>query len=169
MMVLGYSLLSLSVSVVVHILLQRYQIPKRQLQTVFFIFGVVFLSSLSMLLFLNLTQRIYLEPIDIMYFVVIFLLSTLSYAITYTAIEGDSPSFTILLYAEQLKGKGFQLEQCQMLIGTQLFIEKRMQGLIRDGWVKKRGELLFLTAKGIRMLKFFSWARSLLGLAEKGG
>ena len=173
MLVLIYSLLLFSTAFIFHVVLWKIRLPKRQtkvLLQVFFgtlIIGILFLSSISSFTSAvdDFTPQKTLEYIHVC---LLFVSLTLSYMITYSAFEADSPTLVMVMTIEKAGQGGLDKKEFIQRLNDDILIKPRIRDLITDKMAYLDGEKYKLTTKGVLFAQIFIWYRKLLN-APKGG
>ena len=161
------------VAFVLHLIVWRVYLPKRQTKTLLLLFFGVF--SCGIYLIYQYPSKFSLfslsSPLDwVEYFQIgLYLVSlTLGYMITYSAIEADSPSLIILLLIHETGETGLTAGQLKHKIDDQVLIEPRVKDLLKDKMVVENRGKYHLKLKGILLARLFIFYRNLMG-AGKGG
>ena len=146
-----------------HLILWRIRVPARQTKALLMIFTIVFLASI----FTPWMRRLeFPEELNIaLYYVSL----CMAYIITYTAIEGDSPTLSLIRHLNNHQDLRISRNDVLDFMRERPFIQARLATLLRDGLVKERGS--FYVQNGRRPI-FFSLIlafRRLYGRIEKGG
>ena len=173
MLVLLYSLLLFSIAFIFHIVLWKVRLPKRQtkvLLQIFFgtlIIGILFLSSISSFTSAvdDFTPQKTSEYIHVC---LLFVSLTLSYMITYSALEADSPTLVIVMTIEKEGQEGLDKKEFDRILNDDLLIKPRIKDIITDKMAYLDGEKYKLTPKGVLFARIFILYRRLLN-APKGG
>ena len=173
MLVLIYSLLLFSTAFIFHVVLWKIRLPKRQtkvLLQVFFgtlIIGILFLSSISSFTSAvdDFTPQKTLEYIHVC---LLFVSLTLSYMITYSAFEADSPTLVMVMTIEKAGQGGLDKKEFIQRLNDDILIKPRIRDLITDKMAYLDGEKYRLTSKGVLFARIFILYRRLLK-APKGG
>jgi hypothetical protein len=94
--------------------------------------------------------------------------ATMAYAITYTAIEADSPSLVLALAIGRAGAGGLSREEILRDMTDATLVDPRIRDLVRDGLVRIDGDRYRITPKGRCMARLFARHRRLLGLGTGG-
>jgi len=162
------------VSFALHLLVWKIHVPKRQTKALLFImFGTLiigfvilgFLPSDTAFAAIRIPQN---WP-DFLHMILYVTSLILAYMITYSAIEADSPSLTLVLKISQAGEKGLGPDEIAQAFNDELLIKPRLNDLITDKMVYMSGNGYRLTGKGIFLAKLFAFHRRILLLQKKGG
>jgi hypothetical protein len=162
-LILGVALLT--VAFVSHWLLWRIFLPRRQTKAILLIFTAVYAGFSAF----ALASPGLIELFPYLYLTIFYFAMTLSYMISYTAIEAESPSCLIVRAVKQAGEAGIEKERFQVLITNETFLLNRVQGLLHSGFIEERGGRYVVTAKGLQFLRSFDIPRRILGITRAGG
>lgn len=174
MAVLVGGLLILMLAFLLHVVVWHAALPTRHTRALLLIAVCAFTSSLALRLFtphshvwtsLSFPGTV-AEWLETGLFVAAV---TLAYVVTYSAVEEDSPSMRIVKWVAQESAIGVEPATLEAVFATDDVLLARIDNLIRDGLLRRDGELLALTTKGERLTKLFAFYRALLRLQTKGG
>ena len=162
MIVLIYGLLSFIAAFLIHLIVWKISVLKKN-QTVVLLeifFAVSVLSVTAISAFGNLCE----------YFAYLFLYYSLAlcYIVSYSAIEVDSPSLAMVLEIAKEGALGLDKERFYSRMSDDLLVIPRIEDLANDGMISKEGDKYKLTAKGAFLADLFILWRALLN-AGKGG
>ncbi len=96
------------------------------------------------------------------YLFFMYFLLVLFYVSIYTAFEFDSPSLSILRFISNYSDLGINEEDLNKFIEEHPFIDSRLKSLIRDGFIKKEEENIYITQRGKRALFYLDSYRYIL-------
>lgn len=156
-----------------HLSLWKLWLPRRQIKTILIIlFGGL---SLSLTALARLPAGFQLlgvfPPQGIPEFLHLALFVTaliLSYMITYTAIEADSPSLVITQKIQAAGRNGLPQDELAVFLSDERLIVPRVKDLVTDKMACVQAGRYRLTPKGRLMAEGFILYRSLLGLGKGG-
>ena len=173
MLVLLYSLLLFSFAFFLHVILWKIYLPKRQAKVLLQIFfgilivGILFLINISS--FVSEAENLVPQKIpEYLHICLIFISLTLSYMITYSALEADSPTLVMVMTIEKAGQEGLDKKEFDRILNDDLLIKPRIKDLITDKMAYLDGEKYRLTSKGVLFARIFIFYRKLLN-APKGG
>src|SRR3989338_10174988 len=116
MLVLLYSLLLFSFAFFLHVILWKIYLPKRQAKVLLQIFfgilivGILFLINISS--FVSEAENLVPQKIpEYLHICLIFISLTLSYMITYSALEADSPTLVMVMTIEKAGQEGLDKKE----------------------------------------------------------
>lgn len=99
---------------------------------------------------------------------IFFVSLTLAYMITYSAIEADSPSLSMVNSIAKAGPGGLDEQLFIQMMSDDLLVNPRIEDLLRDKMAYQAGNKLRLTTKGLLFARLFILQRKLLDL-PKGG
>lgn len=151
---------------VLHVIVWRIKPPLRQTRGLLIIF---FGSYLIGMLFWN---RIPGAPglssfAEYLHSLLLFASLALGYIITYSAIEAESPTLT-MIRALQSRG-GMTPGEFSTLMSDEVLVSPRLKDLLRDGLAELREGRYAITPKGARFINIFVFYRGLMSAPKKGG
>jgi hypothetical protein len=157
----------LGIAFFLHLLIWKIRLPKKQTKALLLIFfvtlsiGCVFIFYLpGMIAFDSFWQYLHMS--------IFFVSFTLSYVITYSALEADSPSLVIVDLIHSAGINGLPDDELKSRLTDDVLVHPRIRDLYRDELIFNKYGKIFLTAKGKRLVRIFIFYRWLLN-ANKGG
>ncbi len=162
------------VSFLIHLAVWRIKLPKRQTKTLllimFFILGAALLllrasgSSLARLYGLAVP----VTPGDYLHLALLNISLILSYMITYSALEADSPSLVIALTVAGAGPRGIAESEFNDFVNDDKLLKPRIRDLVLDKMASLDNGKYRLTPKGIVFARLFIFYRVLLGRGKGG-
>lgn len=169
-LLLGISIVS--ISFLIHLIVWKIRLPKRQTGSLLIIFfGILTVSLLCLRYAANFMEARYV-PVNLSeYMQIIFFCASLSlaYVITYSALEADSPSLTMMRVIADAGPSGLEKERFNELMTDDILVKPRIRDLVRDGMVYLDAGRYKITPKGASFIKVFIFYRKLLNAPIKGG
>lgn len=160
---------------IIHLIIWKIRIPKKQTQTLLEIFFSILIvwtfillgaSEYVRLLGLQINSLGFLEYIHIFIF---YIAVTLAYISFYSLIEIDSPSFRIIIELLNAGSSGLDERNLYHALSSKPILESRISQLVKDGMVIKKDENYIPTGKGIKFLKVIILYRKLMKASQRGG
>ncbi len=153
---------------VIHLVWWRIRLPYRQLPTLFKWFLLFFPLSLGALHLLGLwpTERVD-SPATAVVALLYFSL-TITYVITYSALEADSPTLTLIRWIAQ-RPDGATEEELESFMATRPFIHARLKALDVDKMTVQRDGRIYLNGHPSLFFRLIIAWRALYGPINKGG
>jgi hypothetical protein len=173
MKILFWSLVAFCTPFLIHLVVWRISLPRRQTRVLqYLFFGALFIMLPAIWGALSFIPHLwYFVPVSVAECLHIFILSTsliLAYVITYSAIEADSPSLLIVREIADAGPEGLSEEKLKAALTNDFLIAPRLRDLIVDKMVYVQRDKYCLTFKGFLIAKIFVLSRKLLN-APKGG
>jgi len=158
----------------IHLVLWKIRVPKRQTKAILQIFFVVLLIGIIVLwnipndpvLWEITPPASLLEYIHISLF---FISLTLAYMITYSAIEADSPSLVIMTTIANAEPKGLEKENFDKLMTDDKLVKPRIKDILLNKMAEMDGDKYVLTLKGTLFASIFIIYRKIMRMSRKGG
>lgn len=101
-------------------------------------------------------------------FMMLYTALALSYMVTYSAIQADSPTMAILLHIEQTGSRGCSLEELPADLDNAILVVPRLDDLVIGKLVRLDRDRYTVTRRGSLLAKIYVSYRMLLKM-EKGG
>ena len=171
--VLLYGSFLFGLSFILHFVIWRIHVPKRQAKVLFLLFlGVLccgcfiywkYDTKLSIFGFHPPTTLAQYLQMGI-YFIAL----TLAYMITYSAVEVDSPSLIIIMKISEAGKLGLTKESLEGEMDDSVLIKPRLKDLLIDRMAEVHEGRYRLRKKGILMARLFTFYRNMMR-AGKGG
>lgn len=173
MSVLFYGVMVFCLAFLMNFIVWKVHLPKKNHTVVLLeIFFGVFIASIF--IFKKASDAIFIgitPPQSFSDYLQLFLLYsslTLAYISSYSAVEVDSPSLTIILNIIKVAPDGLDKENLYSIMTNDLLVEPRIRDLINDKMIYRDKDRYKLTAKGVFLANIFIFFRKLLN-APKGG
>jgi hypothetical protein len=152
-----------------HWVLWRIRVPRRQSAALLVIMLAALPVGLAVVTYLPALQFLRSQGFwEIVQVCTFYIAMTLAYVVAYSAIEGRSPSMTLLSYAADSRGRGRTRMELQAVLRSDDPVVVRLDALVRDNMIARRGDCYALTAKGWVWARCFGAFRRLLQM-QKGG
>lgn len=153
----------------VHWLVWRIHIPRRQSASILLILLAMLPVGLAALAFVPAGQAWAPQGFwEYLHVAIFHVAMTLAYVVAYSALEDRSPSMTILVHVANAKGAGRTREELVAILQGRRPVERRFEALIRDKMVDEVDGVYQLTSKGKQWAWVFLQWRRLLKM-DKGG
>lgn len=172
MKVIFWSILSLSIAFILHLVVWKIRLPERQTKTMLqLFFGTLIVVTAA--LFANPEFKMFgisapAQWTEFLHISLFFTSFTLAYMITYSALEADSPSLVMTLTIAKAGGNGLSKNIFDATMTDDILVKPRIQDLLLDQMAYCESGKYKLTAKGILFARIFIFYRNLLK-AQKGG
>jgi len=158
----------------VHLAVWRVKLPQRQTRALLLIM-FSFLGAVMILLQLcggAIAMRcgvpIPVTPGDYLHLALINISLILSYMITYSALEADSPSLVIAMTVADAGPGGIAEADFNAFVNDDKLVKPRINDLLLDKMAYTAGGRYRLTSKGLMFARLFIFYRALLGRGKGG-
>ena len=173
MMVLLFGTALFALAFVIHFIVWKIQLPRRQTKVLLLIFFSTLLLGTMGFWFSPASFRVLglAFPKSLPEYIHIslyFIALTIAYIITYSAIEADSPTLVMVLRIDRSGSEGLKKETFEAEMSDDLLIKPRVRDLLVAKMTVLDGGIYRLTHKGKMFVKIFILYRKLLN-APKGG
>ncbi len=163
MTVLIWGIMLSGAAFLIHLLVWKIRLPKRQTKVLLQIFFGTFL--LGSFLLWSLEYGRISECIHIFLWGTAL---TLAYMITYSALEADSPSL-VMITSIASEPDGLSKARFEQLMSDDILIMPRIRDLLRDQLAYQDGGYYKLTPKGRLFARIFIGHRQVMNANHKGG
>lgn len=173
MNLLVYGTLLFVSAFLLHIIHWRVRIPKRQIKTLLTLFFFVLVCGTVLLIVCRSSIDLFglippTHPGEWFQIWLYFTALTLSYMITYSAVESDSPSLLIVLKIAEAGTAGFKKASVEEELNDRVLIWPRVDDLLLDKMAVFADGRYHLTPKGKLLANIFIRYRGLMGLGKGG-
>jgi hypothetical protein len=153
---------------VIHLVWWRIRVPYRQLPTLFKWFMLFLPLGVGALYLLGLwpVERL-VSPATAVVALLYFSL-TITYVITYSALEADSPTLTLIRWIAQ-RPDGATEKELESFMATRPFIQARLKALHVDKMAVQRDGRVYLNGQPSFFFRLIIAWRALYGPIDKGG
>lgn len=118
-----------------HLILWRWRLPKAQLKALLAIFALVWVVAAVAPLATGIDEtNVFGGPLLVafLYFCLIYWSAALCYVITYSAMEGDSPTLSLTRHLHRRGKEGVPHEEIEEFFRQRPFVGARVKALITD-------------------------------------
>jgi hypothetical protein len=141
MTVLIFTAATLLAAFLFHLGLWRVRVPVHQLKALLVIFGFFFAAASLVLLLSPDFSSFILHPSSLasgawlgwLYFALFYWAAAFCYVITYSAMEGDSPTLSLTRALDRAGAHGLSREEIEEFFRQRPFIGARLTALVKDG------------------------------------
>lgn len=155
----------------VHLAWWRVALPRRQRAVLlgFFLLGGLALAPLAglLLFWFGLEPLSFVQWLNVGLAVVAF---ALAYVVTYSALEADSPTLSLVRYIASSGSAGVREEELRDFMASRPFVGARLSALVEEGMVLEREGRIHLAEHPYTLFKLVLLHREkVLGLTHHGG
>jgi hypothetical protein len=94
---------------------------------------------------------------------------TLSYVITYSAIEADSPTLSLIRFLAEAKGNGRTVSEVSQFMAQRPFVRARLSALALSGLIREEGSRFIAVGPQPLSFRVILGFRKLYGPISRGG
>lgn len=150
-------------ALILHLIVWRVRLPRHHTSALLIIFALVFLVAIPVLLNVPLSWP------DRLRIGVLYVAASLCYVITYSAIEGDSPTLSLMRLLAHQAGKGLPVDEVDHFLAQRPFVKARLAALILSGHVREENGRYQLAGPPSLPFQVILGFRKLYGPIAKGG
>jgi len=153
----------LALAWVIHLVIWRVRLPRRHIATLLVVFAAVFAGWLVA----GLSTAI--SCVEHFQIAMLYGSAALSYVITYSAIEGDSPTLSLMQALAKMGDEGLSDSSLDAFVAQRPFVKARIAALIQSGLVREENGSYVLDGKPSLFFRLILGFRKLYGPIAKGG
>jgi hypothetical protein len=147
----------------VHFILWKVRLPKSHLKTLLLIFVVIFFGWLAWSL-IHHAPLLFIAHVATYYWSVAFF-----YTITYTGVEGDSPTLSLMRFINGAGPAGRSLDEIEAFMAVRPFLQSRLTALIDSAMVTQVDDRYVLNGAQPLSFRLILGFRRIYGAIPKGG
>ena len=151
------------VAFVVHLVIWRIKPPRGHIKTLLLIFGGIFCAWLLV----SIARSWKLA--EILHVLLFYWSMSLCYIITYTAIEADSPTLSLIRFLADARAEGRSKDAVAQFMALRPFVRARLAALARSGVIREEGSRYVATGAQPLFFRIVHEFRKLYGPISKGG
>jgi len=163
---------ALFIAWIVHLAIWRWRLPPAQLKALLVIFAVVWAVAAILALadFVSTGSFAAGSLVGFLYFCLIYWLAALCYVITYSAMEGDSPTLSLTQHLHRKGAEGVSHEEIEEFFRQRPFVGARVKALVTDNiLVEESGGYRLASGKYIFFRLILGYRRVVFGPIKSGG
>jgi hypothetical protein len=149
-------------SIAVHVIIWKVRLPERQMRTLVVIFAAGFAAWLA----LSLARHA--APLTVLHVALYYWSVCFCYMITYSAIEADSPTLSLMRFVGD-GARGRSAEEITRFMDERPFLGARLAALARSGLIREQGGRYVLSGSESLAFRLILGFRRLYGSIPKGG
>ncbi len=167
MFMIYLSLAALSWAFCVHLLLWRWRVPNSQLKTLLIVFVSIYSASIA---FSAVSVACLASLLEFLYFSLIYWSAALCYVITYSAMEGDSPTLSLTRHLHRKGVAGISHEEVEEFFRQRPFVGARVKALVTDNiFIEESGGYRLASGKYLFFRLILGYRRVVFGPVRAGG
>jgi len=152
-------------AVLFHWALWRWRVPTRTIPVLISIFTAGLIVLLSALAMHDTSQFLF----DLVYATMIYVPWAIAYITTYTAIDSDSPTLSLVGEMARRTDRSMTEADLEAFIAARPFVQSRLQQLERGGLMIRENGMLRATGGSIFIVNVFDVYRRVIGRGTHGG
>ncbi len=157
------TLFLLGIALTVHVLIWKLRLPRRQMRALALAFAGVYVSWLIATSFMGI-------PLFMLLHITLFYTAcSLCYIITYSAIEADSPTLSLMRFIDRQGPGGVSSETAEKFLAQHLFVNARLAALIDSGMIVFRNDRYIVAGQPSLFFRLILDFRKLYGPISRGG
>lgn len=162
-----YSFASVAIAFFIHLLVWRWKLPIYQTRALLKIFLGFYLCSI--VIAINSPEISFIKNSqEFIQYSIFYISMMLSYIISYSALEADSPTLVMIQTIQKAGDEGISKDNFYQQMDNQTLLDPRINDLIRDKMLTLNHDIYQLTPKGHRFALIFVLYRKIFGLGLGG-
>ncbi|MEI6492355.1 MAG: hypothetical protein WCO94_07380 [Verrucomicrobiota bacterium] len=146
-----------------HLIIWRIHLPKRHIKALLIGFGIVLAG------WLGLAVARSIPVLELFQVAMLYGSLALTYIITYTAIESDSPTLRLVRDLQKAGRAGLSVEDLERFVAARPFVKARLEALIYSGLVSEKGNRYRVCGRPSLFFRVILGFRKLYGPISTGG
>lgn len=163
---------ALFIAWIVHLAIWRWRLPKGQLKALLVIFAVVWAIAALLVLtgFLGFGSFAAGWFVGFLYFCLIYWSAAFCYMITYSAMEGDSPTLSLTRHLHRRGEEGVSHDEVEEFFRQRPFVGARVKALVTDSiFVEEEGGYRLSPGSYVFFRVILGYRRVVFGPIKSGG
>ena len=158
---------TLLVAWLLHLALWRVRLPKAQLKALLAIFLLVWLA---VVIALWVSETALSDVLGFLYFSLLYWAASLCYVITYSAMEGDSPTLSLTRHLHRKGLQGVSHEEIEEFFRQRPFVGARVKALVTDNiFIEEGGGYRLVSGSYLFFRVILGYRRVVFGPIKSGG
>ncbi|MFM8719210.1 MAG: hypothetical protein ACKOFH_06720 [Chthoniobacterales bacterium] len=157
---------------IIHLAIWRWRLPQAQLKALLVIFAVVWVPTALLVLagFVGVDSYKDSGLVGFLYFCLIYWSAALCYVITYSAMEGDSPTLSLTRHLHRRGDEGVSHEEIEEFFRQRPFVGARVKALITDNiFIEEQGGYRLSPGRYLFFRVILGYRRIVFGPIKSGG
>jgi hypothetical protein len=173
MSVFLYSLCCFAIGFLAHLAMWRIRPPQAQLKTLLVVLFLTWVGGLGLAWlaswrFISLADG--QTAVGFAYFCILYWAAALCYVITYSAMEGDSPTLSLTRHLHKKGPEGISHEEIEEFFRQRPFVGARVKALITDNiFIEESGGYRLASGKYLFFRLILEYRRVVFGSIKSGG
>jgi len=157
---------------IIHLAIWRWRLPQAQLKALLVIFAVVWVPTALLVLadFVGVDSYKDGGLAGFLYFCLIYWSAAFCYVITYSAMEGDSPTLSLTRHLHRRGDAGVSHEEIEEFFRQRPFVGARVKALITDNiFIEQQGGYRLSPGRYLFFRVILGYRRIVFGPIKSGG
>jgi hypothetical protein len=146
-----------------HVIFWKVRLPKHHTPTLLGIFFLVLLPGFPLAMIQGLSL------LDTLHALLFYVSLSLCYVITYSAIEGDSPTLSLMRFVAEQPTQGRTLHEIESFFAERPFIRARILALLHSSLVREENGRYLIQGSPSLPFRLILGFRRIYGEIPKGG
>lgn len=163
---------ALFIAWIVHLAIWRWRLPKAQLKALLVIFAVVWAIAALLVLTSFVLFGSFLAGwlVGFLYFCLIYWSAAFCYVITYSAMEGDSPTLSLTRHLHRRGDEGISHEEIEDFFLQRPFVGARVKALVTDNvFIEEQSGYRLSEGRYLFFRVILGYRRVVFGPIKSGG
>ncbi len=164
---------SLLAAFVLHLLVWRLSLPRAQLKALIVVFAFTWCGALSVAWFSGWRFVSFADGqtiVGLLYFCLFYWSAALCYVITYSAMEGDSPTLSLTRHLHRKGSEGISHEEVEEFFRQRPFVGARVKALVADNiFTEESGGYRLVSGSYLFFRLILGYRRVVFGPVKAGG
>lgn len=167
MSILTNAIFALAVAWGAHLAIWRFRLPKAQLKALLIIFFWTWIATVVFWLVKGWPTT---GLVSFFYFSLIYWSAALCYVITYSAMEGDSPTLSLTRHLHRRGEEGVSHEEIEEFFRQRPFVGARVKALVTDNvFIEEEGGYRLSPGRYLFFRVILGYRRVVFGPIKSGG
>jgi hypothetical protein len=157
MLILLNSVGLFAIALIAHLLIWKLGLPRHHIKALLFVFATF------LLVWLPLTFLFAIPVSSVLHIALFYGTMSLCYIITYSAIEADSPTLSLMRFVAERRREGRTAAEVSHFLAQRPFVKARLFALQNSGLIREENGRYFVAGKGSLGFRFILTYRKLYG------
>jgi hypothetical protein len=146
-----------------HVIIWRIRLPKNQT------LGLLKIFALALCFWLGVGYQKSFPLLDTFHIALFYGSMSLCYVITYSAVEGDSPTLSLMRFLDQKGNTGGSISEIDAFFAERPFIRSRLVALLNSSLISQENGRYFIAGTPSLPFRLILAFRKVYGTIPKGG
>lgn len=155
--------LLLGIALLIHLVVWRIRRPQHEYKVLLVLFIIVFAAWLGWAAFHPMALW------QLLHSAIFYAAASLAYMVAYSAVEGDSPTLSLMRFIAEKPTAGRSHEEVRHFFAQRPFAKSRLAALVEAGLVREENGRYAVAGKGSLAFRFILAYRKIYGDLPRGG